>query len=382
MTGSHGALRADGPPTRREAGGPAEIKVQLRVPDGASPGMSIQAIAPGGLRFTTYVPTGLSPGQSFFVRVPTSGDVKTSRASLGVSGRGGESPSDILQSAAEHAAKMRRQGASSVWDSLPAVSIGNFKYLKDTPTCSERCCDMRGYCCPWVRYTAGGSQMLFAHTCCCAPCCGSWVVESDGNPVGSLATAGCCDQPPLYMCCPCLYWGEVMQVKFRDPSGRTRFTVRRRVRLCQYLCVCGGLMCNPFIRCHLWCCTDKQYVRYQQLIYGADMDDPTVRATLTYVERLTMPCVRNERVRVAIDVAEHASEAKVPMSDLAALSIYPFLLEEGNSALLCFPYCLGVGMYLPTPSGIQAIDEPNSIRGQWMDRAEALELRHRILAMK
>ena len=141
-------------------------------------------------------------------------------------------------------------------------------------------------------------------------------------------------------------------------------------------------MCNPFIRCHLWCCTDKQYVRYQQLIYGADMDDPTVRATLTYVERLTMPCVRNERVRVAIDVAEHASEAKVPMSDLAALSIYPFLLEEGNSALLCFPYCLGVGMYLPTPSGIQAIDEPNSIRGQWMDRAEALELRHRILAMK
>lgn len=322
------------------------VTVQLQVPYGYGPGTPIQAVAPGGIKFKTFIPQGVQPGQIFNVRVP----INQARS---------ETPIEIKEAAPSTAA----------FSLLPSLTIDKDMYYKDILTCSERCCNVSGCIGTWVRFQA--HQVRYSHPCTiCGPLCSclcSWDIELDQKSIGSFQAAGCYDNPLFYFCCSCIYCGDLMAHKFMDQNNQLKFTTRRSVKCCQGCLVACSLCLAPCVRCFNYCCTDSVYARFQQDIFGADLNDKTPIAKITYVERMYHPCLPNERMKVTVEPTGSTSLSK---EDLALLSFYGFLVSPAASGLefqldTCY---LGAA----EPTGYGYIDEANYITGEFSTREEAL----------
>jgi len=317
------------------------VLVRLTVPYGVAPGQAIQAIAPGGIKFTTYIPAGLRPGQVFTVRVPTN-----------------------MSSGAE----LKDAATNSVFLSLvPTMSLGNDKYIRDVQTCSERCCDMDGCCGAWARYTTGKKELKYRQPCVALACCCDWEASLDGKKVGSIQPAGCCDNPIFACMCPACYCGDLFALKFLDSSGSFKFSTRRNVQCCQYCCLCCSFFTTPCARQYRYCCTDDIFAVYEHSIFNADLNDQTAVAKINYTTRMVHPCIGDELLNVSVEPAGDLSE-----EDLALLSLATFMISEGRS----FEFCMATGAVmgaLDTPTGIESLDEAAFISGEWQNRTEALK---------
>jgi len=164
-----------------------------------------------------------------------------------------------------------------------------------------------------------------------------------------------------------------MQAKFLGPDGEKKYTLKSEVKCCQYLCLCLAC-CNPCFRMARFCCQDAQYTRYEQNVYGPDINDQTVYAKLVYTDRMVCPCVPDERIQMKI---VPQSGKVLSKEDLVLLSIYPTLLSGYTCSEFCLPLCCPGGMLsaMPNPSGIVQVDDANNIQAEHMNIKEALEER-------
>jgi hypothetical protein len=330
------------------------MKVALTVPYGAHAGTPVQASA-HGVTFKAYVPANLSAGQIFYVKIPIPQRGSVNNKTLDIKTH--ESP-------------------TAIFDMLPGISIGSHKYIKDVKTCGDWCNPTRA-CCPTVTYSAGQDEkgnptaIKYKYGCVCCPCLSSYSTYFNEGLVGTFDRASCCDQNKCYVFCPCCYTGEYMIAKFGDTQGQTKFTMRGEIKCCQHLCVCLVALCMPCARCCRFCCSDKQYVEYEQNIYGPDLDNKTPVAKITYVERMLCPCVPDERVHMAIEGPGLTED------DIVLLSTFPMLASGFNRAEFALS-----GIFGPQPSGIGSIDEAHKIHGTWHDQAGALDLTEKLRMMK
>jgi len=327
------------------------MRVTLRVPAWAKPGQIIQATA-SGKHFSVKIPDYLRPGQYFTVRVPdATSDEKT--------------PSVAAPEVA--------------FNLEPNIVIGNDKYFKEVKKCQDWF-DCSRLCCPYVIFSAKSEDVTLKHQCCCLPCCFNFEVgiredgsSSAGKKLGILAPAGCGDQNLCAVCCPCCYSGPKMQAKFVNPEGEIKYTLKSRIQWCQYCCLCLTC-CSPCFRCCRFCCQDSQYTRYEQTVYGPDLNDDTPYAKIIYTDRMICPCIPDERIQMRIEPAEGRTISK---EDLILLSVFPSLISGYTCVEFCFPLCLPGGMMcsMPTPSGIAPVDDANNIQFEHMNIKEALAAR-------
>lgn len=327
------------------------MRVQLRVPNWAQPGQVIDASA-GGRKFSVAIPQHLRPGQFFTVRVPTGGEGKET--------------------------KMQAAAPEVSFNLEPNIVIGNDKYFKEVKKCQDWC-DCSRFCCPYVVFSGKSEDVRMKHNCCCLPCCCNFEAytvkngHSNGKSVGALAPAGCCDQNFCAVFCPCFYTGPKMQAKFLGADGNLKYMLKSEVKCCQYLCLCLAI-CSPCFRMFRFCCQDSQYTRYEQNVYGPDLNDQTVFAKIIYTDRMVCPCIPDERIQMRIEPAEGRTLSK---EDLVLLSIFPTLISGYTLWEFCIPLWVPGGMAcaMPSPSGIVQVDDANNIQGEHMNIKEALEER-------
>lgn len=320
------------------------IRVHLRVPAWAKGGDVIEATARGKV-FKVRIPGHLRPGQYFQVRVPTSGESK----------------------------EVKNQPAEVSWNLEPNIVVGNDKYFKEIKSCGEWL-DVTRVCCPSVRFTSSTGQITVAHDCCCLPFCADFNIShtpkgGESKKIGTITKPGCLEQKATLILCPCLYTGPKIQAQFKDSNKNVRFQLRSEIKCCQYLCICFEI-CTPLIRCYRFCCTSDQYAKYEQPIYGPNVDNPKPVAKITYVDRMICPCVPDERLMMAIEPVD----GDLKQEDLVLLSVFPTLISGYVTAEFLVPAAVTVSGF-PTPTGISAIDDANNIEKRNMTIEEALQHR-------
>mmetsp|Transcript_9364 Transcript_9364/g.14041 ORF Transcript_9364/g.14041 Transcript_9364/m.14041 type:complete len:323 (+) Transcript_9364:124-1092(+) len=309
-----------------------------------------------GKKFAVKIPDYLGPGQYFTVRVPQ-----------------GESAKDE---------KMKAAPPDIQYNLEPNFVVGNDKYFKEVKTCNEWC-DCSRLCFPYVRFSGKKDSIIYKHDCCCLPCCCSFSVyrqeSKDGKKsqmlkIGEIAPPGCSDQKLMAVVCPCCYTGPYMQAKFMEPNGNKKFSLQSTVECCQYACLC--LQCfSPCFRCIRFCCSANQYTKYEQNIYNGEVEDnASAVARVIYTERMICPCIPDERVQMRIEPTEDTELSK---DDLVLLSLFPTLITGYTYFEFCLPLSVpfGIGFSLPTPTGIEAVDNANNIQFEHMTIQEALETR-------
>ncbi|GAB5353147.1 hypothetical protein AAMO2058_000012900 [Amorphochlora amoebiformis] len=322
------------------------LRVNLRVPGWAQGGQMIEASA-AGKKFAVQIPAGLQPGQYFTVRVPTGGGAEMKHSIA---------PPEIQ------------------FNLEPNIVIGNDKYYKEVKSCGEWC-DVSQICCPYVRFAGKNDELVYHHQCCCLPCCCNFSVkkksESKEHDLGTIALAGCCDQPLMAVLCPCCYVGPLMQAKFQAPDGNTKYLLKSEVKCCQYCCIFLAL-CSPCYRTFRFCCTDHQYTTYEQNLYGPNLSDNDPVAKVIYTERMICPCIPDERVQMRIE--PNADKGEIPIDDLVLLSIFPTLISGYVTMEFLCPIIPMLGS-LPQPSGISVVDDANNIQFAHMNVKDALATR-------
>lgn len=326
------------------------MRVNLKVPNWATPGETMSATA-AGQTFTVTVPPHLKPGQYFTVRVP-------------IKGAGGE----------QKAPDVAAPEVNFLLE--PNIVIGPDKYFKEVKKCSDWC-DCSRCCCPYVNFSGKELDIMMQHECCCLPCCCNFTIgtqktgHSSVRNIGTLAPASCSDQNCMACFCPCCYSGPKMQTKFLDATGSIRFMLKSNVEWCQY-CAIFCCLCSPCFRCYRFCCKDAQYTRYEQTVYGTDLNDNTPYAKIVYTDRMICPCWCDERIQMKIEPAEGKSLTK---EDLILLSVYPTLASGYTCIEFCCPLWIPGGMMcsMPLPSGVEMTDDANNIQGEYMNIKEALD---------
>uniref|UniRef100_A0A6V3SHG1 Phospholipid scramblase n=1 Tax=Lotharella globosa TaxID=91324 RepID=A0A6V3SHG1_9EUKA len=324
------------------------MRVNLRVPGWAQPGQVIEASA-DGKKFSVQIPAHLRPGQFFTVRVPMGGGHESKAPAV--------APPEVS------------------FNLEPNIVIGNDKYFKEVKKCQDWC-DCSRLCCPYVKFSGKSEDISVKHQCCCLPCCCNFQVSNTASgsneykTLGTLAPAGCFDQNCTAVCCPCCYTGPKMQAKFLGSDGGIKYMLKANIECCQYCCLC--LTCfSPCFRCCRFCCMDAQYTRYEQNVYGPDLNNEEVYAKIIYTDRMVCPCIPDERIQMRIEPAEGKTISK---EDLILLSVFPTLISGYTCAEFCFPLCVPGGMMfaMPTPSGISQVDGANNIQFEHMNIKEAL----------
>lgn len=119
---------------------------------------------------------------------------------------------------------------------------------------------------------------------------------------------------------------------------------------------------------------DAQYTRYEQNVYGPDLNTDDVLAKIIYTDRMICPCIPDERIQMRIEPTEGKVISK---EDLMLLSVFPSLISGYTFFEFCFPLSVPGGMMfaLPTPTGISQVDDANNIQFEHMNISEALQNR-------
>jgi len=261
----------------------------------------------------------------------------------------------------------------------PNIFVGNDKFFKEVKSCGDWC-DLSTCCCPYVKFSGKDKSIVLTHKCCCLPCCCPFEASSlepgagkKPKVVGTLQPAGCFDQNCTAVFCPCCYTGPKMQAKFVGTDGDIKYMLKSHIKCCQYLCVCLAF-CSPCFRCVRFCCTDTQYTKYEQNVYGNDLNDETVYAKVIYTDRMICPCIPDERVQIRIEPLEGKT---ISEEDLILLSSFPTLISGYTTCEFALPLGLPGGYLsaLPTPCGIAQVDDANNIQSQHLTIQESLQSR-------
>mmetsp|Transcript_17909 Transcript_17909/g.43834 ORF Transcript_17909/g.43834 Transcript_17909/m.43834 type:complete len:286 (+) Transcript_17909:132-989(+) len=257
---------------------------------------------------------------------------------------------------------------------VESFTVGPDRYIRDILSCCERYCTWDGCCGAWAPYVSGGGKKInYRMSCKSLQCCFHWTAEYGGKKVGTIQAASCFDNPCATFC-PCCFCGDLLAAKFVGPDGNVKFTTRRRVGCCYCINLafkCCNVCCSPFLRCYTYCCTDDNFVLFEQNIYGPNLNDNTIVAKFRYTERMIHPCCPNQRLQVSIDPNGAESKIKLTMEDYTLLSTYTFLQGSGCE-FVDSTWC--IQCVIDNPSGFSFIDKDNYINAQWKGKEEALKV--------
>eukprot|EP00657_Telonema_sp_P-1_P008922 TRINITY_DN3134_c0_g1_i2.p1 TRINITY_DN3134_c0_g1~~TRINITY_DN3134_c0_g1_i2.p1 ORF type:complete len:176 (-),score=56.11 TRINITY_DN3134_c0_g1_i2:71-598(-) len=124
-------------------------------------------------------------------------------------------------------------------------------------------------CCAWADFTDGDNTLRYYNNGVLCTCCYDWTVDRksknrDFETVGSLHSAGCCDNGCMWCACRCFVCNHpnLMIAKFfvKDEhsafsdSGDPAFTLRRDVACGDSCLFAMGLLCYPCLGPCNWCC--------------------------------------------------------------------------------------------------------------------------------